>query len=247
MRLSIALPLLAAIAIAMTAHAQSPKFEVASVKVNYTEGEQQRYPRLANGKFTAENTSMRTILQVAYGLTSVQITGPGWLDSDRFDLAATAPQGVPDTELMPMLQALLKDRFNFTAHNEKKEMSVYNLVVMKEGPKFAILDAAHIPPAPARNGASSMIIGPMTMTELAGHLTSVTGRLVLNKTALEGRYFCAVTFTPLTTQANEVATGAGALDIFAAIQLQLGLKMESAKEPVDILVVDRAERVPTEN
>jgi len=245
MRLSAALPLLAAIAI--TAHAQSPKFEVASVKVNHTEGEQQHYPNLANGKFTAENTSMRTILQVAYGLTSLQITGPGWLDSDRFDLAATSPQGVPDTELMPMLQSLLKDRFNFAAHIDKREMSVYNLVVMKEGPKFSPFDADHIPPNPPRNGASSMIIGPMTMAGLAGHLTSVTGRLVLNKTGLEGRYFCAVTYSPLTTQANEIATGSGALDIFAAIQLQLGLKMESAKEPVDILAVDHAERVPTEN
>jgi uncharacterized protein (TIGR03435 family) len=245
MRLRIALPLLAAIAI--TAHAQSPKFEVASVKANHSEGEQERYPRFANGKLIAENTTMRTILQVAYGLTKIQINGPGWLDSDHFDLAATSPQGVPDTELMPMLQALLKDRFNFAAHIEKKEMAVYNLVVLKEGPKFSIFDAAHIPPTPARNGASAMIIGPMTMTDLAGHLTSTTGRLVLNKTGLEGRYFCAVTYTPLTTQANEVATGSGALDIFAAIQLQLGLKLESSKEPVDILVVDRAERVPTEN
>ena len=92
-----------------------------------------------------------------------------------------------------------------------------------------------------------MIIGAMTMTGLAGDLTSTVGRLVLNKTGLEGRYFCAVTFSPLTTQANDNATGSGALDIFAAIQLQLGLKMESAKEPVDILVVDHAERVPTEN
>jgi uncharacterized protein (TIGR03435 family) len=245
MRLSVALPLLAAIAI--TAYAQSPKFEVASVKVNRTEGEQQHYPRFANGKLIAENATMRSILQVAYGLTAIQITGPGWLDSDHFDLAATSPQGVPDTELMPMLQSLLKDRFNFTAHNEKKEMPVYDLVVLKEGPKFSLFDAAHIPPTPARNGASSMIIGAMTMTGLAGDLTSTVGRLVLNKTGLEGRYFCAVTFSPLTTQANDNATGSGALDIFAAIQLQLGLKMESAKEPVDILVVDHAERVPTEN
>jgi uncharacterized protein (TIGR03435 family) len=239
--------LLIALAIAITAQAQSPKFEVASVKVNHTEGQQEHYPRLANGKLTSENTTLRTLLQVAYGLTKIQITGPAWFDSDHFDLAATSPQGVPDTELMPMLQALLKDRFSFAAHNEKKEMPVYNLVVLKEGPKFALFDAAHIPPTPARNGASSMIIGPMTMTGLAGQLTNTTGRLVLNKTALEGLYFCAVTFTPLTTQANDLATGSGALDIFAAIQLQLGLKMESAKEPVDILVVDRAERVPTEN
>jgi uncharacterized protein (TIGR03435 family) len=239
--------LFVALAIAITAHAQPPKFEVTSVKVNHTDDGRQGYPRLANGKFNAENTTMRSILQVAYGRTSAQITGPGWLDSDRFDLAATSPQGVPDTELMPMLQALLKDRFNFAAHNDKKEMSVYNLVVMKDGPKFSVFDADHIPPNPPRNGASAMIIGPMTMEGLAGHLTSVTGRLVLNKTKLEGRYFCAVTFTPLTTQVNEIATGPGALDIFAAIQLQLGLKMESAKEPVDILVVDRADRVPTEN
>lgn len=70
---------------------------------------------------------------------------------------------------------------------------------------------------------------------------------MLNKTGLEGRYFCAVTFTPLTTEANDRATGSGALDILAAIQLQLGLKLESAKAPVDILIVDRADRIPAEN
>jgi uncharacterized protein (TIGR03435 family) len=245
MRFSVALMLFAAITI--TGQTQLPKFEVASVKVNHSDGGQQGYPRLVNSKLSAENTTMRSILQVAYGFTALQISGPGWLDSDHFDLAATSPEGVPDSELMPMLQALLKDRFGFAAHIDKKETSVYNLVVLKEGPKFRIFDAAHIPPAPARNGASAMIIGPMTMTDLAGHLTSTVGRLVLNKTGLEGRYFCAVTFTPLTTQTNEVATGSGALDIFAAIQLQLGLTMESAKEPVDILVIDHAERVPTEN
>ena len=92
-----------------------------------------------------------------------------------------------------------------------------------------------------------MIIGPMTMSGLAGQLTSTVRRPVLDKTGLSARYFCAVAFTPLTTQSNEVATGAGALDIFAAIQQQLGLKLEPNKEPIDVLIVDHVERVPTEN
>ena len=157
MRLSIARILLAAIAI--TAHAQQPKFEVTSVKVNRSGDGRSSYPGLTNGRMTAENATLRMILRVAYGLTALQIEGPGWLDSDRFDLEAKSPPGVPDSELMPMLQSLLKERFQLAAHRETKEMPVYDLIVAKGGIKVAPFDPAHIPPTPPRNGATSMIIG----------------------------------------------------------------------------------------
>jgi uncharacterized protein (TIGR03435 family) len=227
--------------------AQSPAFEVASVKVNRSGDGMSSYPRLTNGRVTAVNTTLSKILQVAYGLGALQITGPGWIDSDRFDLDGKSPEGVPDSDVMPMLQALLKERFHLSAHLEKKEVPVYNLVVAKEGPKFQPFDPSHIPPAPPRNGASSMIIGPVTMIQLAGSLTSAAGRPVMNKTGLDGRYFCAVVFSPLAAQSTGNASDSGPLDIFQAVQQQLGLKLEPAKTPLDILVVDHAERVPTEN
>jgi uncharacterized protein (TIGR03435 family) len=227
--------------------AQSPAFEVATVKVNRTDSGGTNLPRISNGRMRAENASLKQILQVAYGLSALQIGGPSWLDSDRFDLAAKAPEGVADSDLMPMLQSLLKERFQLTAHRENREMPVFEMIVAKDGLKISVFDPSHIPARPPRNGAESMIIGPMTMSQLANTLTPAAGRPVLNKTGLDGRYFCAVTFSPLTAQANGSAADASPLDIFAAVQQQLGLKLEPKKETLEVLVVDHAERIPREN
>ena len=227
--------------------AQSPAFEVATVKVNRSGSGASNGPRLTNGRLSAENGTLKRFLQVAYDLNALQISGPGWLDSDRFDLAAKSPQGVPDSDLMPMLQSLLKERFQLTLHRENKEMPVYDLIVAKEGLKISVFDPSHIPPTPPRNGAASMIIGPMTISGLAKTLTPAAGRPVIDKTGLEGRYFCAVTFSPLKAQTNSNVTEVAPLDIFAAVQQQLGLKLEPAKALREILVVDHAERIPREN
>jgi uncharacterized protein (TIGR03435 family) len=231
--------------IAAVLYAQT--FEVASVKVNNSDSGRSSYPNLTKGKLTAQHTSMRSILQVAWGLRSLQINGPAWIDSDYFDLAGTAPQGVPDTAIQPLLQALLKDRFHLAAHIESREMPVYNLVLLKDGPKCTQVKPDTVfPPAPKRPaGADSAIMGPMTMDGLALRLsaTSAAGRPVINKTGLDGRYFCVAFFSNLSTDSS--AEGPG--DIFAALQQQLGLKLEPAKAPLDVLVVDHIERTPTEN
>ncbi len=185
---------------------------------------------------------MTGILQGAYDLSFVQITGPAWLNQDRFDLAATAPQGVPDTEMKSMLQALLKDRFGLAAHIETKEMPVYNLVVAKEGLKIKPLDPNGPPPSqPTRlPGATSAFGGILTMAELTIYLAS-SGRPVIDKTGLEGRYFCFVQYGELGANPDQ------APDIFGAVQQQLGLKLEPSKGMVEMLVVDHIERTPTEN
>jgi len=218
-------------------------FEVASVKVNRSGDSSASFPRLINGKMTATNAAMRWILQVAYGLSSLQIAGPAWLDSDRFDLLATAPAGVPDTAIKPLLQALLKDRFQLTAHLDAKEMPVYNLVVAKDGLKVKQIDPnGPFPQSPPRMpGASSMMIGNKTMAELAEGLAGAAGRPVFDKTGIEGRYFCAVPYSQIGNDAGQ------APDIFGALQQQLGLRLEPARSVVETLVVDHMERTPTEN
>jgi uncharacterized protein (TIGR03435 family) len=128
--------------------AQSPAFEVASVKINSTSDNGMSSPDFRNGTFTARNVSMRRLLRTAYELSDLQITGPDWLDSDRYDLAAKSPQGAPDTELMPMLQALLKERFHLAVHREMKEMPVFDMVVAKGGLKIWLFDPAHPVPKP---------------------------------------------------------------------------------------------------
>src|ERR1019366_3375909 len=103
MRMATPLAMLAAV----TAGAQTPPFDVASVKPNRTGQSPQTYPRLQNGAFTAENAALKTLLVVAYGIIDLRVNGPAWLDTEKYDIAAKAPPGVPDSQLMPLLQSLL--------------------------------------------------------------------------------------------------------------------------------------------
>jgi uncharacterized protein (TIGR03435 family) len=220
-------------------------FEVASVKVDTSGTGMYRYFGLRNGHFGSTNTTLRQILEEAWHLSSVQIGGPSWIDSDRYDIDAKSPEGVPDTELQPMLQALLKERFHLEAHLEQKEQSVYNLVVPKGGPKIKPFEEGHPPPRiPQMVGASgTMTALKNTMDQLAMSLARPTDRPVINKTGLEGPWTYAIEWG----QADHSAEPNGAPDIFGAVQQQLGLKLEPAKAVVPTLVVDHAERLPTGN
>jgi uncharacterized protein (TIGR03435 family) len=91
------------------------KFEVASIKVNSSGPSASQFPYLNHGRLTAKNSSVRWILEAAWDLGPPQITGPDWINNDRYDMEARAPDGVPDAEIKPMLQALLKDRFKLEA------------------------------------------------------------------------------------------------------------------------------------
>jgi uncharacterized protein (TIGR03435 family) len=143
--------------------------------------------------------------------------------------------------LLPMLQALLTERFQLAVRRESRELPAYDLVVAKSGLKMHEFDVDHPPVAPPRNGANSMVIGVFTMSQLSGMITSAAGRPVVDKTGLVGKYSLALTYSPLSAQDS------GLIDVFAALEQQLGLKLEPKKEALDTLVVDHAERVPAEN
>ena len=249
MRISATLLILVGLAIAL--QAQSPAFEVATVKIHPAGDNAFASPDLKNGTFTARNVSLKRLLRTAYDLSDFQITGPGWLDSDRYDLIAKSPEGVPDTEVTPMLQALLKDRFHLVAHREMKEMPVFDMVVGKGGLKIWPYDPARpvVKPPPPAHPTSAMTAsnGVATMPQLATQLALSAGRPVLDKTGLEGRYGFFLFYTMLSAQADDATAGTGPPDFFGAVEQQLGLKLESNRESIGILVVDRADRVPTEN
>lgn len=221
-------------------------FEVTSVKVNTSGSGAAAYPGLRAGHLKATNVTMRVMLESAWGLSSVQIIGPSWIDSDRYDLEGKAPDGVPDSELKPMLQALLKERFNLDAHLETRELSVYNLVVVKGGPKIKPYDPDRAFTQPARMpGAWGMMMSVKnTMDQLAISLAGPTGRPVINQTGLEGPYAFVLQYAQMDTASSQPDS---APDIFGAVQQQLGLKLEPAKAPVQTLVVDSANRVPSAN
>jgi uncharacterized protein (TIGR03435 family) len=227
------------------AYGQSNAFEVATVKPNKSGSPGTLAPGLRNGALSARNASLKVLIRTAYDVSNRQIVGPSWLDDDRFDLAGKAPKGVPDSLLMPMLQTLLKDRFQLAVHRETKVMPAFDMIVAKRGLKIAPFDPAH-PVRPPAGYSGPLNFGVVTMPELATRLTNDAGRVVLDKTGLNGRYsFMLLNYTPAAAQANGAADGAS--DFYSAVEEQLGLKLAPKNEPVEVIVVDRANRNPIEN
>jgi uncharacterized protein (TIGR03435 family) len=225
-------------------------FEVASIRpsppgVRMTVGIELRH-----GRLRGINVPLRRIIANAYGVADPLILGPDWLNKYHFDILANSPDGVPDTEMKPMLQSLLKDRFQLTVHRETRKMSAYDLVVAKGGPKMAVY------PAPAKaapsNPGSPMLGGTMTMAQLAQVISRVVGKPVFDRTGLAERYNFFLSFARLSLETGDVSNGGrpdlgGAPDLFTAVQEQLGLKLEPEKEGVEVIIVDHIEQSPSEN
>jgi len=229
----------------LTAYAQSNAFEVASVKPNRSGSGATLAPGLRNGTLSARNASLKALIRAAYGVSDLQIVGPSWLDADRFDLTGKAPKGVPDDQLMPMLQTLLRDRFHLAVHRETKVMPAFDMVVAKRGLKIAPFDPAH-PVTPPAGYSGRLMFGSGTMPELAARLTMGAGKVVLDKTGLGGRYsFMVLNYTPVADATNGAVDAPP--DFITAAEEQLGLKLVPKSEPVELLVVDRADRTPVEN
>ena len=226
--------------------AQAPKFDVASVKPNRSGSPRSFAPSYRNGKLTAENVTLKTLLQVAYDIQISRIVGPDWIGVDRFDLAAKAPEELTANLLGPMLQLLLKERFQLTVHREIQEALVYDLVAAKGGVKLRAFDREH-PPVVAHYTGGAIISGNASMSEIADALARHVGRPVLDKTGMDGKFFYTVNYAPLSAQAADNAVGSDLPDLFAAVQQQMGLKLESKKESIEVLIVDQAARVPTDN
>jgi uncharacterized protein (TIGR03435 family) len=202
---------------------------------------------------------------VSYTPKIVQISGgPGWINSDRYDIEATA-EGNPSQAVMrgPMLQALLENRFKLGFHNETREGAVYALTVSKSGVKMPTMaegsctpiDLKH-PPVPGpvsanfcgtetrkKNGQILTVnVHGISMADLAnGLLAELTGKTVIDKTGLDGIFDFHLEYSP--DQTDDATRGPS---IFTALQEQLGLKLEATKGPVKVFVIDRLEK-PSDN
>ena len=207
--------------------------------------------------YSAKNANVRTLLVNAYHLMIDQVAGlPGWADSDTFDIeakmdeeSASALEKLPNKEKYHqqdlMLQELLADRFKLKVHRETKDLPVYALVVAKGGLK--------IKESPdATDGSYSMRMGPTGGWQIDGpgiaigsltiSLTNEVGRTIVDKTGLTGKYDITLKWTPEWQQ----GTADSGPSIFAALEEQLGLKLESTKGPVGTIVVDHVEK-PQQN
>ena len=235
------------------------KFEVATIKPTPPDWKGGRYIRMISPqRFFAPNFSVRALIAAAYGLSPPVIRGgPAWLDADRYDINAVTPGDVRPNldDQMAMLRELLVDRFKLTFHREQREFSVYALTINRNGPKLKA-SAAPVddPPElvnivypgegvrlPARNA---------TMGQFAAMMQrSIFDRPVLDRTGLPGRYDFDLEWTPDefqfdgTLKDNPESTKPG---IFAALQEQLGLKLEATRGPVLAMIIDGVTR-PSEN
>jgi uncharacterized protein (TIGR03435 family) len=195
-----------------------------------------------------------------------QVSGLEWLDSARFDVVAKIPPNTPPGQVPLMLQNLLAERFKLTAHREQKVMPVYAMVVGKNGPKLKPVEGE--PGGRMRMSIGPrgrQMSGPTTMSALAGGLSQMLDRPVVDLTELKGTYDIDLEWVPDEREGGgmmakmkalaEAASvdphgdplGPNGLSLFGALQEKLGLRMEARKSPVDIVVVDSAQQVPTEN
>ena len=268
--------------------AQQLSFEVASVRPVQIGG-----PEISVGLRTQGDQvrigayTLREYVAIAYRVRPYQVTGPDWINEDRFDLQAKLPAGATAEQVPQMLQRLLDDRFALKMHRDKREMAVHALVRgsnalrLKENPFPDGAPTAAAPANVAVSGTATSVVGNygngttyafassgrfeatrMTMALLAGNLERMGDRPVLDLTDLKGAYDFSFdvgqqNYQPLTIRA---AVNAGVRmppqaltfmesagnPLVDAVE-QVGLKLEPRREPIDMIVVDVARRIPTEN
>jgi uncharacterized protein (TIGR03435 family) len=234
---------------ALAALAQT-SFETASIKPSAPGMRGFSIIPSAGGRLTAKNITLKGLLGSAYHVQDFQVTGgPRWMDSDPYDIVAKAEGNPNEHQLMELLQPLLKDRFQVACHWETKQLPRYILVAGKGGSKLTEVKADGEPQLNIR-GRKLITAHRAPLSQLVETLSWVTGRVVVDQTGLKGVYDFKLEWTPDDLQINEPGSASGeaasANSLFAAIQEQLGLKLDPQKGPVQILVVDRAEKA-TEN
>ncbi len=248
------LPILAASALC----AQTPAFEVTSVKFNQLPPRDRHveFGCSPAGRFVALGLNLRSTFFWAFNMRPFQVTGlPSWIDAPDafFDIEAKAAGPVEESQCRLMVQTILADRFKLAVHREQRELSAYALVLAKNGPKMRKVNPDD---KPKPGGGVRMFGNPVqmppgsdplrgwSMTQLADRLTgqpALDGRAVLDRTGLDGTYEIDLNYAFVPGVVN-----ADAPEIFDAVQEQLGLKLESVKASYETLVVDRLEK-PDEN
>jgi uncharacterized protein (TIGR03435 family) len=242
-----------------------PEFEVASIRPNTSGVDRMTWdgpPHRA--RFTATNVDLKTLIRLAYKLKDSEISGgPGWIGSDRFDIAASLPGSKPTADQSrSMLQTLLANRFKLEVHRETREIPVYALLPVRNAPKLpearegTCVEFAPdgTPPPQSRlapcggfvSGPNLLAGGRISMTQFVDALGNIMDRPIIDKTGYTGTFNVRLEFAAQSTRPPADAAS-DRPSIFTAIKEQLGLKLESQKGPVEVLVIDRVERTPTGN
>jgi uncharacterized protein (TIGR03435 family) len=227
-------------------------FEVASVKLNTSLSPPSMDAR--NGRVTMYNYPMKLIVARAYQVANDRVTGPDWVSDQGYDIVAKYGPDTTRESLWAMLQNLLAERFKLEIHHEQKPAPVWALVVGKNGPKFKGA-AADSPPkfTCSHEGAQNICENhKSTMAELTRNLprwvrADFFGMPIVDLTGLTGVYDFTLTWTWTDRPLSATEASDPGIDLFRALQDQLGLNLEQRKVPLDRIVIDHVERVPIEN
>jgi uncharacterized protein (TIGR03435 family) len=230
---------------AQIAAAQKPAFDAASVKKaqgGEPVGDIARNMDNSPGHFAMRNVPLRFPLEWAYELKDYEIQGPGWITGDeRYDIVAIAP-GATDGQMRLMLRSLIDERFEMKSHWETRDTQCYVLTRGKGEPK---LKPSEGEPSLGGQGGNAMFHN-QPISRFTFMLTRRMARPVLDETGLKGTYDFSVDLSGLGFNGFE-PQDTGAPSVFSTVQADLGLKLEAAKRPIKILIVDSANKNPTEN
>lgn len=253
--------------------ADVPSFEAASVKSAKPDSPQimRGGPGTGDpGQFSYSGAPLGRLIQIAYGVKAYQLSGPPWIGTEKFEIVAKVPAGTTKEQFGSMLQSLLADRFGLKLHHQTRRLMGYELKIGKNGHKLK--PAVATPYIPDKNAGTLVFFdrdnhresyrltnglvrsaGQMqTLSDIVTLCENHTGLPVVDKTRLTGQYDYSFDYAadpPATRQ--EPASTAAAIepgpDFVAAFQKQLGFKLEKKKVPIDVLLIDRANKVPAEN
>lgn len=252
-----------------------PEFEVASIRL-HASTDNKAFVQALQGRLVMQNFSLKQLILFAYDVPNNQVLGvQGWMDSNHYDVQATTESNATVKQVEgPMLQALLADRFHLKVHRETMERPVYDLTAEKGGAKMQLSKEGSCtpysmdspPPVPASNGPRPVYCdfphlsgdgqnwtldgAGVSVQKLSTSLSrSGLDRPVIDKTGLSGGFDLHLKWS---ADVPDRAPGSAAVDnptgpsIFTALKEQLGLKLESARGAVEILVIDHVEK-PSEN
>jgi uncharacterized protein (TIGR03435 family) len=244
---------------AVAATAAPPAFEAASVKPNKVgsaggEGHTREKIEHSPVTLTMTNVTLNSCVKWAYGVRDFQILdAPGWFASERYDIAAKTLAPASEDEFRLMLRALLAERFGLAVRVEKKERPVYALAVGKNGPRLhrAAGDGA----GGMRPGDGVLVFHNVSMADFADRLANrplKVDRPVLDRTGLTGTYDFSLKFAENAAELKSSLEGMergdpGGPSVFTIIEEQLGLRLDSRKDSIDVLIVEHAGKIPSDN
>ena len=239
-----------------TLAAQTPGFEVASVKLskpgaaNVKEGNRELIT-VDPATLILRNLTLQSCLRWAYDVQDYQILGPAWLNSEHYDIAATTATPATPSQMKVMLRTLLESRFRIALHHEMKELPVYELVIVKSGARSGPkLTKSPTPGEPKMvPGDGALLYTNYTMAHFAEKLPGIPFRVdrpVVDKTGLQDAYNFRVKLADNAVEMKHAFENSDGPLAEEALK-QMGLRLQPRRDPIDVLIIDRAERLPTAN